>query len=136
MVSFHVLLWQLGYSLSCRNDTCPDKPSLHMEGLLTIISYPRPYYTNFLMGNPKSPDLSLFTILIIMFHNLQVCALIRLGEHGQIARSRDSSWVSGYPCAERSILPVSDWEGDPSPRRASSQICLMVDSNGRPNLDT
>ncbi len=31
---------------------------------------------------------------------------------------------------ERSTLPVSDWEGDPSPRRILFWICPLVDLNG------
>ncbi len=56
--------------------------------------------------------------------------------HGQTVGSEISLEYPGTLVAERSTLPILDRECDPSPRYASSQICLLIDSNDGPNSDT
>ncbi len=97
-----------------------------------------PHFPSFPLGFPSSPDQNnvfYHPVLInvpysVWVPHLWVCALIRLGVHSQITGSGFSLGYLGTLVTEWSTLPILDREGDPSPHRVPSWICLSVDLNG------
>ncbi len=137
-------MWQLCYSKSCWNAMCLDKLKTSHGGggpSNRHILFPFPISPHFLVGNPRSPYLSLFhpTIICSIFcqkwESLGLCPYpVRRTQPN--CCSEVSLGYLGTFGAEQSALPILDQKGDPPPRCASSQICLSVDSNDGPNSDT